>query len=203
MQWVTAASMALAGATTGAAVGVLSGLATKVKQENCFMISYLEDDDPENLKLIVLECGKSFQDDAIKFFRILEEQDKTTPKSDIVKAFKEKIEAKEREKAKARKTLKIPEVYSEVKRMKYLFGDGKIYHFSEDDWVTMVEYKYSEIGDMLRYANEQEMVDVYYHDSKVVHIQAGRLDTKKDSKRAGEDNLWDGSNKNLNKSTRR
>ena len=76
---------------TGIAVGkaqdVLIGLGTRVKQENAFMISYLEENDPTNLKVIVFEHGKMFLKDAVENFNILVNQHQTTPKSDFVTAF--------------------------------------------------------------------------------------------------------------------
>jgi hypothetical protein len=90
-----AVGFAVGGAVQGASIGVIMDIANKATKENIFMISYLDENDPENLKVIVLEHGKMFLKDAMQLFNELEEQDKTIKKSYFVERFIKKLNGEE------------------------------------------------------------------------------------------------------------
>lgn len=72
---------------------IIDNVAKKAKKEDCFMISYLEEDDPENLKVIVVEHGKFLLKQATEFFNeVIIAKCNQTPKADFVEAFVKKLE---------------------------------------------------------------------------------------------------------------
>ena len=77
----------------GVAIGIITGISKKAKEENCFMISYLDESDPENLKVIIVEHGKKNLEESVTFFNEIVENAYQTPKADYVEAFKAKLEA--------------------------------------------------------------------------------------------------------------
>jgi len=88
---ITVGAALFSGVSTGLIVGtgadVLKELKERLTKNNVFMISYLEEKDPENLRVIVFEHGKTFLKDAMKFFDKLIEQDATVKKSYFVDRF--------------------------------------------------------------------------------------------------------------------
>ena len=91
----TAGTLALAGITVGGGIGTIWGIRdnimSKVTKNNCFMISYLEKDDPKNLKVLIFEHGNTFIKNAIQFFSELMEKDKGIQKADFVVACQQKL----------------------------------------------------------------------------------------------------------------
>jgi len=84
---------AVYGVVGGAYVDVMNSIAKKAKQKNIFMISYLDEGDPENLKVIVLEHGEKRVSIPIHVFNRIIEKSNDSPKADFVVKFLEKLEA--------------------------------------------------------------------------------------------------------------
>ena len=91
----TAGTLALTGITVGGGIGTIWGvrdkIMSKITKDNCFMITYLDENDPEYLQVLIFEHGNMFIKSAVQLFTELMEKNKETQKAEYVVAFQEKL----------------------------------------------------------------------------------------------------------------
>jgi elongation factor P len=70
-----------------------------------------------------------------------------------------------------RPTEKMPRAYIDRKDLQYLYNDGSLYYFMDNETFEQSEINASDIGDSLRFVKENEMVKVLSHNGKVFGIE--------------------------------
>lgn len=66
---------------------------------------------------------------------------------------------------------KMPKAHIERKDMAYLYNDGELYHFMDNDTYDQIAVNASDIGDSLKFVKENEVVKILSHDGKVFGIE--------------------------------
>lgn len=66
---------------------------------------------------------------------------------------------------------KMPRAHIDRKDMQYLYRDGDIFHFMDNESYEQTAVDASDIGDSLEYVKENEMVKVLSHNGKVFGIE--------------------------------
>jgi len=70
-----------------------------------------------------------------------------------------------------RPTEKMPRAHIDRKDMQYLYNDGELYHFMDNETYEQTAVNASDIGDTLRYVKENEMVKIMSHNGNVFGIE--------------------------------
>ena len=66
---------------------------------------------------------------------------------------------------------RMPRAHIERKDMQYLYNDGELYHFMDNDSYEQAAINASDIGDTLRFVKENEMVKILSHNNVVFGIE--------------------------------
>ena len=67
---------------------------------------------------------------------------------------------------------KMPKAHIERKDMQYLYNDGTLFHFMDNQSFEQVAVNADDIGDSLKYVKENEMVKILSHNGNVFGIEA-------------------------------
>jgi len=70
-----------------------------------------------------------------------------------------------------RPTEKMPKAHIERKDMQYLYNDGSLYYFMDNETYEQIAVDASDVGDSLRYVKENEVVKVVAHNGSVFGIE--------------------------------
>lgn len=71
-----------------------------------------------------------------------------------------------------RPTEKMPKAHIERKDMQYLYSDGTLFHFMDNETFEQMAVNSSDVGDSLKYVKENEMVKILSHNGNVFGIEA-------------------------------
>ena len=66
---------------------------------------------------------------------------------------------------------KMPRAHIERKEMQYLYNDGNLYYFMDNESYEQTELNASDVGDSLKYVKENESVKIMSHNGKVFGIE--------------------------------
>ncbi len=66
---------------------------------------------------------------------------------------------------------KMPKAHIERKDMAYLYNDGELFHFMDNETFDQIALDSSDIGDSLKYVKENEVVKILSHNGKVFGIE--------------------------------
>ncbi|MCL2016068.1 MAG: elongation factor P [Defluviitaleaceae bacterium] len=70
-----------------------------------------------------------------------------------------------------RPTEKMPRAHIERKDMQYLYSDGELFHFMDNESYEQTAINASQVGDTLRFVKENEMVKILSHNGNVFGIE--------------------------------
>ncbi|MCL1987085.1 MAG: elongation factor P [Firmicutes bacterium] len=70
-----------------------------------------------------------------------------------------------------RPTEKMPRAHIERKDMQYLYSDGELFHFMDNESYEQSAIDASQVGDTLRFVKENEMVKILSHNGNVFGIE--------------------------------
>ena len=70
-----------------------------------------------------------------------------------------------------RPTEKMPRAHIERKDLQYLYSDGEMFHFMDNESFEQVEISKNEIGDTMIFVKENEMVKVLEHNSRIFGVE--------------------------------
>lgn len=70
-----------------------------------------------------------------------------------------------------RPTEKMGKAHIERKEMQYLYTDGELFHFMDNDTFEQIAVNASDIGDNLKYVKENEMVKILTHNGNIFGIE--------------------------------
>lgn len=66
---------------------------------------------------------------------------------------------------------KMPKAHIERKDMAYLYNDGELFHFMDNESYEQIAVNASDVGDALKFVKENELVKVLSHNGKVFGIE--------------------------------
>ena len=66
---------------------------------------------------------------------------------------------------------KMPRAHIDRRDLQYLYNDGTLYHFMDNDSFEQLEINASEIGDTMTFVKENEMVKVLEHNGRIFGIE--------------------------------
>jgi elongation factor P len=66
---------------------------------------------------------------------------------------------------------KMPKAHIDRKDMEYLYSDGELYHFMDNETYEQTAINASDVGDSLKFVKENEVVKILSHSSKVIGIE--------------------------------
>jgi len=66
---------------------------------------------------------------------------------------------------------KMPRAHIDRKDMQYLYNDGELYHFMDNESYEQTAINASQVGDTLRFVKENEMVKIMSHNGAVFGIE--------------------------------
>lgn len=66
---------------------------------------------------------------------------------------------------------KMPRAHIDHKNMAYLYSDGELYHFMDNESYEQVAVNASDIGDTLKFIKENEVVKILQHNGKIFGIE--------------------------------
>lgn len=66
---------------------------------------------------------------------------------------------------------KVPKAHIERKDMQYLYNDGDLFHFMDNETYEQIAVNASDIGDSLKYVKENEMVKILSHNGNIFGIE--------------------------------
>ena len=70
-----------------------------------------------------------------------------------------------------RPTEKMPRAHIERKDMQYLYSEGTLFHFMDVESYEQIALNAEDVGDMLKYVKENEMVKILSHNTHVFGIE--------------------------------
>ena len=70
-----------------------------------------------------------------------------------------------------RPTEKMARAHIERKEMQYLYNDGELFYFMDPSSFEQIEMNAKDIGDVLTYVKENEMVTIQTHNDKIFGIE--------------------------------
>jgi len=70
-----------------------------------------------------------------------------------------------------RPTEKMPKAHIDRKDMQYLYNDGAMYHFMDNESFEQIALMEDEIGDSLKFVKENDVVKMLSHNGKVFGIE--------------------------------
>jgi len=70
-----------------------------------------------------------------------------------------------------RPTEKMPRAHIDRLDMQYLYSDGELYHFMDNESFEQMALNASDVGDTLKYVKENEMVKILSHNGNVFGIE--------------------------------
>jgi len=71
-----------------------------------------------------------------------------------------------------RPTEKMPRAHIDRKDMQYLYREGELYHFMDNESFEQISLNQDDVGDALKYVKENEIVKVLSHNSNVFGIES-------------------------------
>lgn len=66
---------------------------------------------------------------------------------------------------------KMPKAHIERKDMQYLYSDGELFHFMDNNTFEQIAVNANDIGNSLKYVKENEMVKILSHNESVFGIE--------------------------------
>ena len=66
---------------------------------------------------------------------------------------------------------KMPRAHIDRRDLQYLYNDGTLYHFMDNESFEQLEINASEIGDTMTFVKENEMVKVLEHNGRIFGIE--------------------------------
>lgn len=66
---------------------------------------------------------------------------------------------------------KMPKAHIERKDMQYLYSDGELFHFMDNETYEQIAVNASDIGNALKYVKENEMVKILSHNGSIFGIE--------------------------------
>ncbi len=66
---------------------------------------------------------------------------------------------------------KMPRAHIEHKNMQYLYSDGELYHFMDNETFEQVAVNASDIGESLKFVKENDMIKILEHNGKIFGIE--------------------------------
>lgn len=70
-----------------------------------------------------------------------------------------------------RPTEKMPKAHIDRKDMQYLYNDGELYHFMDNETFDQIALNADSIGDNLKFIKENEMVKIISYNGNVIGIE--------------------------------
>jgi len=70
-----------------------------------------------------------------------------------------------------RPTEKMPRAHIDRKEMQYLYSDGELFHFMDNESYEQIALNAADVGDALKFVKENEMVKMLSHNGKVFGIE--------------------------------
>ena len=70
-----------------------------------------------------------------------------------------------------RPTEKCPQAHIEKKDLQYLYTDGELYHFMDEETYDQIALAADQVGDSLKFVKENEVVKILSHNGEVFGIE--------------------------------
>jgi translation elongation factor P len=71
-----------------------------------------------------------------------------------------------------RPTEKVPKAHIDRKEMQYLYNDGELFYFMDNDTYEQISINSSDVGESLKFVKENEPVKIMSHNGNILGIEA-------------------------------
>lgn len=67
---------------------------------------------------------------------------------------------------------KLPKAHIDTKEMQYLYNDGTLYYFMDNETYEQTPLNYDQVEEAIKYVKENETVTIRFHEGKPFDVQA-------------------------------